>query len=159
MKEGIDRIIEEQERKLRFSSFSFDVVERVCSKVVQSVLQKGATGFVLARVNGLTVYARCLSGGSLNNEEWARRKANLCERYGISSYHVVRKLERDGKTLASCGMNDEDYGFSAGSFPILLASGVCIGSITFSGMSGEEDHQVVAGQIAAELDVDIPSVI
>lgn len=159
MKEEIDRIIDEQEKKLRFSSFSFDIAKRICSKVVQSVQQKGETGFVLARVNGLTVYARCLSGGSLNNEEWARRKANLCERYGISSYHVVRRLERDGKTLASCGMNDEDYGFSAGSFPILLTSGVCIGSITFSGMSGEEDHQVVASQIADELDAHIPSVI
>ena len=56
-------------------------------------------------------------------------------------------------------MNSTEYGLSGGSFPILLESGLCIGSITVSGLKGEEDHQIVASAIADELGVEIPSVL
>ena len=73
--------------------------------------------------------------------------------------HVVLRLARDGKTLEGCGMDNADYGLSGGSFPVLLPSGIPVGSITFSGMAGEEDHQVVCDAIAAELGVDVPSIL
>lgn len=144
MTEDLLAIVEEQERLLRFRNLSFDLVVEVCEEAVSLLRQLGASCFVLARVNGTLVYARTLEGASLNNQEWARRKANLCERYSLSSMHVVHNLESGGKTLDSCGMDSKDFGFSAGSFPILLESGVCVGSISVSGLKGEEDHQIVA---------------
>ena len=157
--DDLSRIVEEQERILRFPSLDFDTIGRICSGICDRVMSLGATGYVRASVNGMVVYARALAGASRNNEEWARRKANVCHRYGISSLHVVLRLARDGKTLEVCGMDNADYGLSGGSFPILFPSGIPVGSITFSGMAGEEDHQVVCDAIAAELGVDVPSIL
>ena len=121
--------------------------------------ERGASCHVRASVNGLLVYAYSMDGASINNQEWARRKAKLCERYSMSSLRVACRLEAEGKSLESCGMDKADYGLSGGSFPLLLSSGLCVGSITVSGLKGEEDHQIVADAIAAELGVQIPSVL
>ena len=84
------------------------MIGRICNGICDRVLSMGATCYVRACVDGMVVYARALAGASRNNEEWARRKANVCHRYGISSLHVVLRLARDGKTLEGCGMDNAD---------------------------------------------------
>lgn len=56
-------------------------------------------------------------------------------------------------------MDSADFGFSGGSFPILLPSGICVGSLTISGLRGEEDHQIAAESIARVLGADIGTVV
>lgn len=157
--EKLDAVIEEQERVLRFSSIDLDTIARVCSRAVEKLKNMKAPCYIRASVNKTVVFAQCLEGASCNNEEWAKRKAALCERYWMSSLHATRNLEKKGQTLESCGMNSSEYGLSGGSFPLLLESGICIGSITVSGLKGEEDHQIVASAIADELGVKILSVL
>ena len=150
--EKLDAVIEEPERVLRFRSIDLDTISRGCCRAV-------APCYIRAVVNKTVVFAQCLEGASCNNEEWAKRKAALCERYWMSSLHAARNLEKKGQTLETCGMNSTEYGLSGGSFPILLESGLCIGSITVSGLKGEEDHQIVVSAIADEQGVEIPSVL
>lgn len=159
MNEDVVRVIEEQEANLRFKDLDLAVITKVCDEAVSILERLKAPCYIRAAVNGTVVYARCLNGASLNNQEWARRKAALCERYWISSLHVVHNMTAGGKTLESCGMSASDYGFSGGSFPILLPSGICVGSVTVSGLKGEEDHQVVATAMAHVLGLQIPSVV
>ena len=159
MSDDIVRVLEEQEARLRFPSLDLECIERVCREA-ESILEKlKAPCYIRAAVNGTVVHARCLPGASLNNQEWARRKANLCERYWISSLHAVCRLSAGGKSLESCGMDSADFGFSGGSFPILLPSGICVGSLTISGLRGEEDHQIAAESIARVLGADIGTVV
>lgn len=157
--EKLDAVIDEQEMVLRFSSIDLDTISRVCSRAVEKLKSMKAPCYIRAVVNKTVVFAQCLAGASCNNEEWAKRKAALCERYWMSSLHATRNLEKKGQTLEICGMNSSEYGLSGGAFPILLESGLCIGSITVSGLKGEEDHQIVASAIADELGVEIPSVL
>ena len=157
--EKLDAVIEEQERVLRFRNADLDIISRVCCRAVERLKSMKAPCYIRAVVNKTVVIAQCLEGASHNNEEWAKRKAALCERYWMSSLHATRNLEKKGQTLEMCGMNSSEYGLSGGSFPILLESGLCIGSITVSGLKGEEDHQIVASAIADELGVEIPSVL
>ena len=157
--EKLDAVIEEQERVLRFRSIDLDTIYRVCCRAVERLKSMKAPCYIRAVVNKTVVFAQCLEGASCNNEEWAKRKAALCERYWMSSLHAARNLEKKGQTLETCGMNSTEYGLSGGSFPILLESGLCIGSITVSGLKGEEDHQIVVSAIADELGVEIPSVL
>ena len=60
-------------------------------------------------------------------------------------------MTSQGKTLEEAGLSSVDYGFSGGSFPIILESGICVGSITVSGLSGEEDHAVVVAALGKVL--------
>ena len=131
MSDDIVRVLEEQEARLRFPSLDLECIERVCREA-ESILEKlKAPCYIRAAVNGTVVHARCLPGASLNG----------------------------GKSLESCGMDSADFGFSGGSFPILLPSGICVGSLTISGLRGEEDHQIAAESIARVLGADIGTVV
>lgn len=157
--DDMDLIIEEQERLLRFRSIDLDTISRICLDAADILKKMNAPCYIRAAVNKTVVFSMCLPGASMNNENWARRKANFCEQYWISSLHAMRNMQKKGTDLESAGLNSDDFGFSGGSFPILLESGICIGSITVSGLKGEEDHQVVASAIAKELGISIRSVI
>jgi uncharacterized protein (UPF0303 family) len=45
-----------------------------------------------------------------------------------------------------------------GSFPIYLTGGVCIGSITVSGLPQREDHELVVGVLASHLAVPMAQI-
>lgn len=152
-------IAKEQEKILRFKYVDLEMLKRISLNISKSIEERKATGYVQTIVNGTLVFSLCLPGATQNNEDWTRRKANLTARYWMSSLHATLNMKRNGKTLDICGMDSKDYGLSGGSFPILLESGICIGSITVSGMTEWEDHQVVADAIASELGVTIPSVL
>lgn len=141
----------EQEKRLRFSRLDLDTIYAVCDEAWRQLSDMGASCYIRACVGGCVVYSRCMPGASRNNEEWARRKGALCERYWRSSLHTVLAMTSQGKTLEEAGLSSVDYGFSGGSFPILLESGICVGSITVSGLSGEEDHAVVVAALGKVL--------
>ncbi len=151
-------IVKEQERLLRFERVSFSRLQKIGLDIASLVSKMGAAGYVRIAVNGTTVFAMCLDGASSNNEEWARRKANLVARYSVSSLHTALDFRMRERSLEECGMDSISYGLSGGSFPILLSEGISIGSITFSGLKETEDHQIVANAIAKELSISIPSV-
>ena len=155
----IDAIIEKQEKMLRFRTIDLEIIGRICRIAEDKLRRINAPCYIRASINRTVVFSLCLPGASRNNEEWARRKANLAERYWVSSLHAARNMEKKGQSALSAGLDEMDYGISGGSFPILLESGLCIGSITVSGLKGEEDHQMVAESIAEVLDVEIESVV
>lgn len=155
----IDIEIQRQEECLRFSEIDSVMIRRICDRIASAASASSQAVCILARVNKLVLYALTLPGASANNSAWAIRKANFCERYSVSSLHAMRNMLKSGKTFDECGMDSSKYGFSGGSFPLLLTGGLCIGSITVSGLSGEEDHQLVADAIASELGKQIGSVL
>ena len=135
---------EEQERELRSSAWSPELIYEVCSAIRKWAVDNGKGIYILARVNGFEVYASAVGTASRNNVIWAQKKARLAEQYGQSSLRVSIRAENSPRTLEEQGLNYTEYGISGGSFPLLLPSGLCIGSITVSGMTGEEDHLLVA---------------
>lgn len=153
------KTLEEQENILRFDSIDFKSLTRISLKICETIGSMNKTAYILATVNGLTVFSLAMPGATKNNEDWARRKSNLSLRYSMSSLRATLNMQRNGKTLEICGMDSRDYGLSGGAFPIILKSGVCIGSITVSGMTEWEDHQTVSDAIAEELGVEIPSIL
>lgn len=152
-------ILEEQERLLRFKNVDFNMLADLCMRICSRIENMGKSAYIRADLNGILVFALCMPGATYNNEDWARRKSNLTLRYSISSLHATLNMKENGKTLEICGMDNADYGLSGGSFPILLESGIAVGSITVSGMTEWEDHQVIADVLAEELGMEIPSVL
>ena len=108
-------------------------------------------------MNGLTIYMESINANT-DNMEWVRRKRNLASRFWRSSLHTALEYRKTGKTLDGRGMDWHDYALSGGSFPILLESGLPVGTITVSGMTEWEDHQTAADAIAFFLGVDIERV-
>lgn len=157
--ERILNITEEQERLLRFKYIDFEIVKRISLSIADSLEKRKASAYIEAIINGNVVFSLALPGASRNNAEWVRRKSNLTSRYSQSSLRAYLSMRKNGKTLEGCGMDARDYGLSGGSFPILLEGGLCIGSITVSGMTESEDHQAVVDAIASEHGLSVPSVL
>ena len=150
-------IIAGQEETLRFGSVSENDLQAIGRDAASRIRAMGRTGIVEVNINGLTVYMESINANT-DNMEWVRRKRNLASRFWRSSLHTALEYRKTGKTLEGRGMDWRDYALSGGSFPILLESGIPVGTITVSGMTEWEDHQTAADAIAAFLEVDIERV-
>ena len=159
MKMEIPEILEKQEESLRFTSLSFSLLHKIGETLIEEAGKRGGSVYVMIRVAGDIVYAAAMDGTSGNNIQWARRKANTAELAGRSSMRDGMINRAKGRSLAERGLSFLDYTEEGGSFPIILDTGVVIGSITVSGMKSEEDHQLIADVLSSFLGKTVPSVL
>ncbi len=159
MKAAVKDILEEQERVLRFKSISFSALHEIGEHIISLARERGGSVYVQIRISGDVVYATAMDGTSRNNISWARRKANTAE-YSARSSMLDGLINREkGRSLEERGLSLFDYTEEGGSFPILLESGIAVGSVTVSGMKSEEDHQIAADALASYLGLSIPSIL
>lgn len=152
-------ILIRQEEALRFDSVSINQLVYIGNQIVSAIKAKGAFAYVLIRVNGLEVFSQAIKGASGNNRKWAERKANTAELNQKSSMRVAIENRKKNRGLAEIGLSAADYALEGGAFPILLKSGLGIGSIAVSGMPSEEDHQTICSVLSAVLSMEAPSII
>ena len=152
-------ILEKQEEELRFATLSYSLLHDIGERLIAKAREKGAAVYVQIRLSGSVVYASAMDGASANNIRWAYRKANTAELAGRSSMHDGLVNRANGRKLSERGLNEEEYTEEGGSFPIMLLSGVTVGSITVSGMASEEDHQLIADVLSEFLEKKVDSII
>ena len=158
MDERILKILEEQEKALRFESVSFASLRQIGERILSFAAERGGSVYVMIRVSGDVVYASAMDGTTRNNILWARRKANTAEMSGRSSMRDGMINRAMGRKLSERGLSEMDYTEEGGAFPIVLSSGITVGSVTVSGMKSAEDHQMAADSIAFQLGKHISSV-
>ena len=159
MSERILEILETQEKELRFGSVSYSSLAQIGNALVERAREMGGSVYVLIRVSGMVVFATAMDGSSKNNILWATRKANTAETAGRSSMRDGMINREKGRPLEERGLSPFDYTEEGGSFPIMLSSGMTIGSITVSGMKSEEDHQLIVDVLSSFLGKAVPSVL
>ena len=71
---------------------------------------------------------------------------------------VAIENRKKNRGLAEIGLPFTDYALEGGAFPILLSSGLGIGSIAVSGMPSEEDHQSICSALSEFLGIEAPSI-
>jgi uncharacterized protein (UPF0303 family) len=99
-----------------------------------------------------------MPGATANNEDWARRKHNVVQKFERSSLAIGLDCQRQQTSLQEKnGLPLADYATHGGGFPLLLQGGVCVGSVVVSGLPQREDHQLVVDVLAAMLGrTDVP---
>jgi uncharacterized protein (UPF0303 family) len=94
-------------------------------------------------------------GGTPDNARWVQRKSNVVARFHRSSYAIGLTLEQTNRTFAErYSLPDADYAAHGGSFPIRVETAGIIGSITVSGLTQREDHNLVVEALCLELHKD-----
>jgi uncharacterized protein (UPF0303 family) len=94
-------------------------------------------------------------GGTPDNARWVQRKSNVVARFHRSSYAIGVTLEHANRTFSErYGLPDADYAAHGGSFPIHVAGAGIIGSVTVSGLSQRDDHNLVVEALCLELHKD-----
>jgi uncharacterized protein (UPF0303 family) len=133
----------QQEAELQFDVFNNDIAYKVGSGILEKAIRAQKAIVADIRKNGeLLFYAR-LGGTNAHNDEWVAWKNNVVHHYGHSSYYMHVLLKSTGSSVEAAGLNPNDYKAEGGSFPIALKGEGIIGTITVSGLTGEEDHDMV----------------
>lgn len=145
-----------QEKALIFDRFGADEAWRVGSALREDALRRGAAMTFEIRVAGRILFLAATEGAPAGQLDWIRRKRNVVERFGKSSYAVGLELEQSGKTLEQRhGLTLADYAMHGGAFPILITGTGCVGSVIASGLHQRVDHAMVVSALGHVLGVGV----
>jgi uncharacterized protein (UPF0303 family) len=151
-------VMAEQERLLQLPALNGDVAWDLGQRLRVAALACGAAVTIEVRIAGETAFFHAMAGTAPANADWARRKRNVVELQGESSYRVGRQLLRDGRTLEGMmGLPTRDYGAHGGCFP-LRVGGQLLGSVTVSGLPQREDHEMLVAVLAEMVGVPASAV-
>jgi uncharacterized protein (UPF0303 family) len=148
-------LIHAQEKALVFPSFSEAEAFALGCHIVRIAEARGAGVYVDIRLWDRLLFIHAMAGTSSDNEDWVRRKVNVVRRFQCASYRKGLELKRDGKALdEAVGCTPIDYAPHGGGFPIRIANGPIIGSVTVSNLPQREDHKLAVEAIALHLGLD-----
>ena len=103
------------------------------------------------RKDGERLFYSRMDGTNHHNDEWVTWKNNVVHHFGHSSYYMHVYLKSAGSSVEASGLNPDDYKAEGGSFPLLVEGQGQVGTITVSGLPGNEDHEMVASVLRAFL--------
>ena len=141
-----------QEQELQYASFDEEAAWRLGANLRALGVARKLKLAIDIRRFGQPLFFTSLSGATLDNAEWCRRKSNLTARFHRSSYAIGLEMEEKRTNIYErYGLTVADYVSHGGSFPLrILHSGV-IGSVTVSGLPQRGDHELVVEALCSEL--------
>ncbi|MCD1260149.1 heme-degrading domain-containing protein [Paenibacillus athensensis] len=133
------------EEELQFDAFSNEDALRLGTLIRQIALDEVGKGVAIHIENDRhPLFTHYMEGSSEGNTYWIQAKKNVVKHFGHSSLYVGESFKAQGTTFKlSSGLPESDYQGEGGSFPLLVRGEGRIGTITVSGLPGEEDHQLV----------------
>lgn len=131
-----------QEETLRFDHFGNEDALKLGLLIVQIAKEEIKKGIAVhIEFDEYPLFTHYMEGTSAGNLYWVNTKKNVVKRYGHSSLYVGEMYKDQGTTFfAATGLSDREYQAEGGSFPLLLKDETRIGTVTVSGLTGEEDH-------------------
>ena len=142
-----------EEEELQFTAFSNDDALTLGLKLVERAHAMGKAITVDITRNGHQLFHHAMAGTSPDNGHWVRRKNNVVQRYGRSSWHVGTQYRSKGKSFETdSGVNPADFAAHGGAFPLALRGTGVIGTVTVSGLPQQEDHALVTSVLRAYLE-------
>lgn len=147
MRERIQEM-EREEQELQFRQFTNETALEVGLAIIEEAKSRGKSITTEIYRSGQRLFAHAMEGTSKDNEDWIRRKNNVVNRFGESSWHVALRLREDGKSLdQDYGLPIEDYVGAGGGFPLIIEGEGLAGTITVSGLSDQEDHDLLVAAL------------
>ena len=144
-----------QEELLQFDSFNNDTALALGLKVLELARAAGKSVAVNITRDGTMLFYHGMPGTNADNANWIRRKSNLVNRTGHSSFYTHTEVKNAGGDYdALPGLDMKEFAAHGGSFPLVLKGKGRIGTLTVSGLSGAEDHAMAVAALKAYLNID-----
>ncbi|WP_230396376.1 heme-degrading domain-containing protein [Streptomyces blattellae] len=144
-------MLEHQEKELVFDSFDHADAWRLGKRITAIAEQAGHAVGIDIRRPGLILFRAALPGSTPDQETWIARKAAVVLRLETSSALVDARLSAAGVDPAAMGWLGADYAVTGGSFPIRVRNVGVVAAATASGLSSQEDHDLIVEGIRAHL--------
>ncbi len=147
--------VEYQESKLVFGEFNEDTAWALgCA--LRSEAEKYSQGVVIEIRRGDEIlFFSAMDGTTAENSNWARRKRNLVNLLGFSSYLVGLKVKFQESSDLIASLNETDFAWHGGCFPIKVLGEGLVATATISGLPQRDDHKLVSDVIAKHLGIDL----
>ncbi|MFJ4295657.1 heme-degrading domain-containing protein [Curtobacterium sp. NPDC089689] len=144
--------LEQQEAELVLPRFTLDDAWALGSRLVDIARREGhGVGIDIRRPN-LILFRAALPGIAPDQERWIEKKAALVLRMETSGALVDARHRAAGIDAASFGwLPNEDYAITGGSFPIRVQGVGVVAAATASGLSSDEDHELIVQGIREHL--------
>ena len=144
--------LQQQEDELQFTEFTNDTALALGLLLVGAARRERKAITIDICRNGQQLFHAALPGTSADNDAWIRRKNNVVNRYGHSSFYVGTEFRARGKSFDQDSRLDPDaYAAHGGAFPVIARNVGVVGTVTVSGLPQAEDHEFVVRQLRAFL--------
>jgi uncharacterized protein (UPF0303 family) len=131
-------------RVIQLKEFSNEIALDMGLKVIEAARSSGKEIAVSVDRLNHNVFKYVSDSLPADKHDWLRRKANVAVRFEESSLAVKNDLENGGMSLKETfGLESKDYVAKGGSIPIKVNGAGLIASITVSGLSDLEDHDLI----------------
>ena len=143
--------LQRQEQELVFDSFDHTDAWRLGSRITAIAQQAGHPVGIDIRRPGLILFRAALPGITPDQETWIARKAAVVLRMEVSSALVDARLSAAGIDPAATGWLGAEYAVTGGAFPVRVRGVGVVAAATASGLSSQEDHDLIVEGIRAYL--------
>jgi uncharacterized protein (UPF0303 family) len=141
-----------QEEELQFTSFANETALELGMALLDAARARSQPVTIDITRHGQQLFHYSMSGTSVDNDQWIRRKNNVVARFGHSSYYMGRQLASAGQSMEEKYLlSSQEYAAHGGAFPLIVRGAGVIGAITVSGLPQAEDHEVVVTTLRAFL--------
>jgi uncharacterized protein (UPF0303 family) len=133
-----------QEEELQFTRFNEDIAWQLGCAFAERARADNLPITVDITRGEHQLFHLSRPGTSVDNDEWVKRKARIVYRFGHSSLYLGELLRSKGKSVEQAYLiSESQYAPHGGGFPIVIRASGIIGTVTVSGLTQEDDHQLV----------------
>lgn len=151
----LTKALARQEQLLTFPHFDEDTAFAVGNALRAAAAARNAPVVIDIRTPNRRLFFAALPGTTPDNDEWARRKANVALRYHQSSLQTAMAWRAEGKVAGpDIGLDSMEFAAHGGAFPVRVAGAGVTACITVSGLPSREDHELIVAILARHLGVD-----
>jgi uncharacterized protein (UPF0303 family) len=143
----------QQENDLQFSEFTNNTAFQVGSKIVEKALRENKSIVVNIQRDGELLFYTKMNNTNRGNDEWVTRKNNTALHFKHSSYYMHVYLKSISSNVEAHSLDPKDYAAEGGAFPLIIKNDGVVGTITVSGLPGEEDHAMITSVLYDYLSV------
>lgn len=143
--------LQAQEDELIFDAFDHTDAWNLGSRITAIAQQAGHKVGIDIRRPGLILFRAALPGITPDQDVWIARKAAVVLRMESSSALLDARFSAAGIDPSGIGWLGSDYAVTGGSFPIRVRGAGVVAAATASGLSSQEDHDLVVAGIRAYL--------
>ncbi len=137
-------MIEKQQNELQFKSFDNEDAVEIGLMLMKKAKSRKYPVAINITKNNQHIFHVALPGATLNNEYWIKRKINTVYHFQSSSLLIQYVCESNNSTLSKIhGLPEEEYAAAGGCFPVIVKGVGVVGTITVSGLSSEQDHDLI----------------
>ena len=148
-----------QERELKLPGLDARFAWELGVRMRTLAEERGQSVVIDVRRFGQPLFYCALEGTTPDHPEWVRRKSNVVARFHRSSYGVRLSMKMKNDTLLNeYALPVADYIEDGGSFPLTVAGVGVVGSVTISGLTDREDHELAVEALCAALGRDYAAI-